>query len=155
MKLKLFFLICFITNILYAQSCFVSAGGSTKTDKGSVSFSIRDISRDTSSGTGGTLSNTALQPYEISIVKTLKETYTFKTNCVIFPNPTVDYIQLNVSNYKDTEYRLYDIRGLSLLSNNIFDNNTIIDISSLSTGIYLLKISRNETEVQIFKIIKK
>jgi hypothetical protein len=61
----------------------------------------------------------------------------------IYPNPTSDYINLKISNYKNYKnihYQIIDLNGRVILSNTINEMIKTIETSSLSDGLYLLQI---------------
>ncbi|HET8838265.1 MAG TPA: endonuclease [Flavobacteriaceae bacterium] len=73
----------------------------------------------------------------------------------IFPNPVSANI-LNVqflSNRKVTIY-IYDLLGKKILEKNSTETNIQLNIGNLKSGVYLVKVS-NENSVQIKKLIRK
>lgn len=70
----------------------------------------------------------------------------------IYPNPATNYISFDGIN-ETTNYQLTTLTGKSLKKGVISENDKI-DISELSVGIYLLKLSNNSKEKQVFKILK-
>jgi len=63
----------------------------------------------------------------------------------VFPNPAVDYFVVNAQNGIAS---IIDITGKVLISQNLSISNSI-NVSSLSTGIYFIKVENNEgTTVQ-------
>ncbi len=66
----------------------------------------------------------------------------------IYPNPVKDFVYIEGFVSEDYSVRIVDISGRIILDRKIENNS--IDLSSLQTGIYLLKISD-----QIHKIIKE
>ncbi|WP_298553495.1 T9SS type A sorting domain-containing protein [uncultured Algibacter sp.] len=84
-------------------------------------------------------------------------------NASVYPNPFVDNITLRLVALDESiplDYTLYDILGRSITSNNItmYAGNETYNLelngSSLSIGVYILKIIQNGKE-QSFKLIKK
>ncbi len=62
------------------------------------------------------------------------------SNIVIYPNPTDDY--LYVEGLKDVfNIAIYDINGKKVYSKKAVTNNTKLDLSDLSSGVYMLKIN--------------
>jgi len=77
------------------------------------------------------------------------------SNWSAYPNPTNDFITLDFSDYNDTEL---SVEVFNMLGQKIkfFENVGVsekIDLSQLTSGIYLLKINYNET-IQTIKIKK-
>lgn len=67
----------------------------------------------------------------------------------VFPNPATNYINLNFSlkAYKDVKIDLYDLSGQSVFQeefSTLKDKQTTLDISNLSAGTYVLKLSLPE-----------
>ncbi len=72
---------------------------------------------------------------------------------VAFPNPTTGIINLlNFEYKKETSFSIFDVLGNKI--GKIEAVNNTLDITHLSSGIYLLKIIHNK-EIQIVKIIKQ
>lgn len=69
-------------------------------------------------------------------------------NITVYPNPTSNYLRINNSLHSQGSYTLYSIDGC-LLKRGRYANNESIDISNLSTGLYILK-----TEDKTLKISK-
>ena len=69
----------------------------------------------------------------------------------VFPNPTENFITLEVKN--SMNYSLVDLNGRTL-QNGVINNNDNIDLSSLNSGSYILRLS-NENGIQNLPIIKK
>lgn len=78
-------------------------------------------------------------------------------NWTIYPNPTSD--NLNIATQEvlsdETKLEVYDINGRKIIVTKISDpNHNTINVSSLTTGVYFLKII-NETYNETIKFIKK
>lgn len=73
-----------------------------------------------------------------------------KTNVNVYPNPAVDMLEIESNN---GVAELYDINGRMVVEKELSKSN-IINVSALSTGVYMLKVENNEgTSVQ--KVIVK
>lgn len=76
----------------------------------------------------------------------------------LFPNPTSGIIEINMKNGKNINgsISVYDISGKLILSQGMNANRKIIDISSLSKGLYFVEISQTETGlVGRYKVVKE
>lgn len=71
----------------------------------------------------------------------------------IFPNPTNGIINVQLPNEKDAFYSIIDLHGKILLSGKIESGD--INISALSNGMYFIKISIDDYQVEIVKKIIK
>ena len=78
----------------------------------------------------------------------------------IYPNPSYENITIS-SNFKinsPTEINIFNLNGKLILCNNIEMKNGFsvnINISSLSTGVYLIEIKNSLLQNQMFHFIKK
>ncbi|MDL2261952.1 C10 family peptidase [Bacteroidales bacterium OttesenSCG-928-I21] len=74
------------------------------------------------------------------------------SNLTIYPNPTTN--ELNISGIEEkSEVQIYDIYGKLLVDINNFQNNSI-DVSSLSGGIYFVKVN-TKNGTRTMKIVKQ
>lgn len=69
---------------------------------------------------------------------------------MIYPNPSKDFIYLLNSNHKSCNLEIYDALGSLILKSQ---TSNIIDLSSLSNGIYFCKIIHNEKLLASEKLI--
>lgn len=71
----------------------------------------------------------------------------------VYPNPTNNYVLIEgLSSEEIKKVTVFDLNGKNA---NMVLNNNQIDISSLSSGIYMLKIETKEGTVLNEKIVKK
>ena len=80
-----------------------------------------------------------------------------KNNAVVYPNPTSSELILKVqeTSFSDQDYlQLFSFFGTELYSSRINSQETIIDVSNFSTGIYLLRTNINGSQ-KTFKILKE
>ena len=141
-------------NQVYAQQAATASGGDASGSGGSVAYSVGQIVYTTNTGTTGSVAQGVQQPYEISITTGLAETG-INLNLSAYPNPTTNYLMLQIDNYdKALSYQLYDISGKLIESNTIVANSTTIKMEQMQTGSYLLKVTQNNKEIKTFKIIK-
>jgi hypothetical protein len=75
-----------------------------------------------------------------------------------FPNPTVENLTLQISNYNHEKqvYQLFDVQGKLLSTGQIESPQIFISMSSLSSATYFIHVvnEKNE-EIQSFKIVKQ
>ncbi|MDA0731432.1 MAG: phospholipase D-like domain-containing protein [Bacteroidetes bacterium] len=68
----------------------------------------------------------------------------------VFPNPTTDVINIEVSNeYIGTEFTLSDINGRLIEVLNINSARTCLDVSSLDLGVYVLSSKKLNSSLQV------
>ncbi|MFO7865136.1 MAG: T9SS type A sorting domain-containing protein, partial [Salinivirgaceae bacterium] len=76
-------------------------------------------------------------------------------NIMIYPNPAKSQINIQISNndYQDLQIFIYNIQGKLQKTRNLELNNSMIDISDLNLGIYILKIADYEKILKIDRLI--
>jgi hypothetical protein len=158
MKLCFIFLLGIGLTGLRAQTGIPATGSNASGSGGTVSYSVGQVFY-TTKGTIGSTSTVAegvQQPWEISIVTGIEEARGITLQCTVSPNPTADFINLTVDNYKteNLTYQLYDINGKLLENEKVQGSQTVISMKALATATYLLKVTDNNKEVKTFKIIK-
>jgi hypothetical protein len=75
-----------------------------------------------------------------------------QNSLTIFPNPTNNMININANNMI-LQTEIYDVNGRLIANSSHNSENVILDVSSLSNGIYMLKIA-TENGVSIQKVVK-
>ena len=73
----------------------------------------------------------------------------------VFPNPTSDVLKLDIVNFQNLKFSLYDIEGREILEHLITDKLTDISMEQLGKGVYILSIlSDTNQKIKTYKIIK-
>ncbi len=77
----------------------------------------------------------------------------------VFPNPTADKVSLkldmDMDNIENCKYYLYDLQGREIQNRNITSIQTELSFAPFESGVYILRIIKEKTLVQEFKIIKR
>ena len=75
----------------------------------------------------------------------------------VWPNPATEtvHIQMDASDNNSCSYQLFDLTGKLLQGGRLTDNNSEIDVRSLATGTYLLKVEDSNHQTHTTKIVKK
>lgn len=77
-------------------------------------------------------------------------------NISLFPNPAQDFIQLKSTTQEVDHYELYSLSGKLVQNGKIFSKTQSIDISSLKSGSYIIKVfNKNQAQLQSIKMIKE
>lgn len=141
---------------LQAQTSINATGGNTSGSGGSVSYSVGQVTYTTNTGTTGSVAQGAQQPYEISVVTGIKEARDIKLSVMVYPNPTTDYLTLEVKEFdiSNLYFQLFDKNGKLIQSEKITGNQTSIMMSNLAPANYFVKVVKENKEVKTFKIIK-
>ncbi len=78
---------------------------------------------------------------------------TLSEKVFLYPNPATSFINISSQNHKIKQYSLYNLSfNIVKQENNINNSNIGIDISSLKTGLYILRLSIDNQNI-IQKII--
>jgi hypothetical protein len=154
-KLKLNLLLIGLGLTAQAQQASTATGGDASGSGGTVAYSVGQIIYANNTGTTGSVAQGLQQPYEISIVLGV-ESNSINLELTAYPNPTSNYLTLNVGNSElsTLNFQLYGISGKLIESRKIIRSSEIIVIENLPSATYFLKVSNNNKEVKTFKIIK-
>jgi hypothetical protein len=144
-----------------AQTSINATGSNASGSGGSTSYSVGQVIYTTHSGTNGSIAEGVQQPYEISIITGFEEAQGINLSVSVYPNPTTDYLTLNIDNSVKTNhdlsqlsYQLYDVNGKLLQNEKITGNQASIVMSNLVPATYFVKVIQGNKEVKTFKIIK-
>ena len=147
----------------HAQQATTATGGDASGSGGTVAYSVGQIVYTTYTGATGSVAQGVQQPYEISIVPGMDK-QSMKLELTAYPNPTTNYLTLNVGNaelstlglskVEGLNFQLYDISGKLIESRKIISSTETIGMENLPRATYFLKVSNNNNEVKTFKIIK-
>ena len=154
-KVKISVLLLGLGLTAQAQQATTATGSDASGSGGTVAYSVGQIVYTTNTGTNGSVAQGVQQPYEISIVLGI-DNHTINLELTAYPNPTTNFLTLNVGNAElsTLNFQLYDILGKLIESRKIISSIETIAIENLPTATYFLKITNNNNEVKTFKIIK-
>jgi len=149
------FLLSFGITAAQAQQSTNASGGDASGSGGSAAYSVGQVVYTTHTGTTGEVAQGVQQPYEISVVTGLEEKQ-ISLNLQAYPNPTSDYLTLNVGNLElsNLNFQLFDLGGKIIESKKITNTTETFRMENLPNANYLLKVFNNDKEVKTFKIIK-
>ena len=154
-KVKLSFFLLGLGLTAQAQQATTATGGDASGSGGAVAYSVGQIVYTPNTGTTGSVAQGVQQPYEISIVLGIEDN-SINLGLSAYPNPTTNYLTLNVGNFKlsTLNFQLYDISGKIIESRKIISNSETIGTENLPSATYFLKVNNDNNEVKTFKIIK-
>ena len=145
------------TNTNDLMDTIIASGNDATGSSGSVTYSI------------GQIFYTSIEESEYNVVQGIQHQETYnsldtqdviepKTEISIYPNPTTDFVNINMEGYELENglrsYQLYDFQGRLLKENTIDQNETQVNLSDLSSSIYLLQVYVDNKALKTFKIIK-
>ena len=136
-----------------AQETTNSAGGNATGSGGSVVYSLGQVFYKTNTDSSGSVAQGVQHAYEIYTVG-VKETE-LSISLQLFPNPTAENLTLQISQYQNLSYQLFDMQGKLLSNSPIIAEQTQINMNSLPEATYFVNVLNQENKlVQSFKIIK-
>ena len=155
MKNSLIPLLLLITFFANAQNNIVASGGRASGTTGSATYSIGQIAYTTNIAATGSISQGNQQAFEIVTLSTI-DIPQIQLSASVYPNPTVQNVTLSIGNYDLTnlQYLLFDIQGRIISDGKVIQNETQIEMNTLKSAHYFLKISDNGKDLKTFKIIK-
>ena len=143
-----------------AQSAIVPVGGDAQSSSGSVSYTVGQIAVTTVSDNAGSISvaEGVQQPYEIQTVG-VNNYPQITLNAKVFPNPTENFIQLELNGYEipgsGLNAYLYDGNGKLLQTVTVTGDLTTLQIGHYATGSYLLELKSGSRSLKTFKVVRK
>ncbi len=152
-----FLIIAFSLSTVSAQTSVNATGGNVSGSGGSASYSVGQVVYTTHTGTNGSVAQGVQQPYEISVVSAIEEAKGITLSVSAYPNPTSDYLILEVTDFSlsPLTFYLYDMNGKLLQTQKITNNLTSIVMSNLVPATYFVKVIQEKNEVKTFKIVKR
>ncbi len=157
-KAKLGALFLFLIGMagLQAQVAVTTTGGNASGSGGSSSYTVGQIGYTTNTGTNGSVAQGVQQPFEISIVIGVEEAKEIELLCMLYPNPTTDFVNLKLHNFKveNISYQIFDFNGKLLEIKKVEGSETSIGLKNYADAVYFLKVFQGEKELKTFKIVK-
>ncbi len=140
----------------YAQQSTVIAGKDITGNGGTVSFSIGQQFYSHFESNTGKITEGLQQSIEV-ITLDNPEFTAIDLKAVVYPNPTVDRIELTLKNLEldNITYALYDIQGRFIEKAKVGQQQLQINLQNQAAGIYLLNVNQGNKKLKSFKIIKK
>jgi hypothetical protein len=140
---------------LLAQEAISSSGDDASGNTGTVSFTIGQVFYSGNTGSTGSILQGVQLPVEITWLG-LDDNFLDKIHCKTYPNPTSEYLILEVERLPliNLEFEFYDDNGRLILRDQISGNKTLIKMKNLAPSIYMLRVTNHEKTLTTFKIIK-
>lgn len=140
---------------IQAQQAIVTSGGEASGYGGSSSYSVGQILYNSTTSTDHSISEGVQQSFEISRINN-EETASVNLSAMVLPNPTSEFVVLTINdeNFGNLSYTLNDVYGKMVGNASINLRDTPISMIRLATGIYILRVYRQNKTLITFKIIK-
>ena len=137
------------------NSVVASSGGSGSVGGVSLNWTMGEpISKTLSNGT--TTLGAGFQQGALTVTS-IDEKTTDATFLTVFPNPTTDKVIIKQSQAeaKKLHYDLYSLDGKVLASAQINSTEQTVDFSTLTKGIYIIKVYSDKEVIKSYRIMKE
>ena len=145
---------------MQSQTAAVTTGGTANGIGGTVAYTVGQIATQLiwDGNNSTSIAEGVQQPYEISVLN-MDEFKSFILDATLFPNPTLHFIQLQINNLDLVENKvealLFDTEGKLLLTLNIQNSQTQIQMKELPPSTYFLKVQSDNRLLKTFKVVKQ
>ena len=155
MKTKIVLFALFGFAFTQAQISLNATGSNGSSAAGSATVSVGQVFYTTSQDSNTSIAAGVQQAFVITILATNESG--LNVDLSVYPNPTASVLYLKFADFKmnKSRYELFDGTGRLLLTSNIKENQTSIEMSRYPAGMYILKISDGSSAIKTFKILKK
>lgn len=136
---------------IQAQTVVSSAGETYSTGSGSLDFSVGEVVIFT-----GTVGTTTFTQGFHQTNWNFSGVYDHSTQyeALIYPNPTIDLINISTDDFEGVTYTLHDAAGRIVFVGQLYTANTALDFSEFASGTYSITLSRAGENLKTFKLIK-
>jgi hypothetical protein len=144
----------FLGAFVFGQTSMNASGGGASNPSGSISYSIGQVTYQSTSNTSGSVSQGVQNAFEISTLSL--EENSLHLSLMAYPNPTQELLNLSVGNYSQEKlaYKLVDLEGKVISEATIHSETTAIDMKQLPVATYFVEVHNEGKKVHVFKIIK-
>ena len=148
---------CLLALTALGQQGIPATGGTAAGTGGSATYTVGQVACSVVTGTNVFIIQGVQQPYEISTVTAIEDTEDITLRYLVYPNPTEGTIRLVIKSFNEGSFRfqVYNLSGTVLQERTVSDEETEISMESQTSGIYFLRVIRDNREVKVFKIFKK
>ena len=144
-------ILIFFPLITFGQEVISSQGNSYSNSNANMDFTIGEVIINTE--TDGTHYMTQ-GFHQTNWFFAGLEHHTPSYEAVIFPNPTEESLNIKTSTYENVVYTLYDAQGKLVMQNELFEEQTSLQVSHLAPGKYSLVLNNKTEKLKTFKLIK-
>jgi hypothetical protein len=157
MKKYLFILLVFYINTSYSQINTLQVIGASGSNDSNGNIQLDWTVGETIINIGSNSNNILTQGFNQSVLLITDLEEIVKSSIMIQPNPTSDYLILNIPDKElnDTYYSLIDINGKVILEDKIKHNQTRISFIDYSKSIYFFNVFSKNEMIKTFRVIKE
>lgn len=155
MRNLLIAVLLFFSCSMYAQNIVSTNGGHFSSTNYQLSWTIGEPVIETGNSDNRMITQGMHQSK--LIVTSVKEIEGLQLTIIAYPNPAIDYVQLEVESTKDEglDYHFYGMDGSLLRKGRLTNNRVKITMQEYIPSTYLLNVVDNNRVLKTFKIIKQ
>jgi hypothetical protein len=142
----------FISYTSVSQELISASGNSHQSGNMHITWSLGELMTETFSSPSNLLTQGFNQPQLTVTNVPVNEINDFTV--LLYPNPTHSFINIQIDDTRNDEFRIYAIDGRLLATEEISGSITTVDFQQFESGIYLVKILRDQSHIKTFQIIK-
>ena len=146
----------FICYYGFAQQSVLSSGSSVASNQGSFSFSIGQIlTSQNLSSSASMFGESILLSHGVQQVFLQPCGDNEKVEILATPNPSDGQFTINLINWDEKEINLniYDALGKNVFAGNIQNDQTKLNLSNLSSGVYIMSLGYHCGTLSTFKLL--
>jgi hypothetical protein len=146
----------FISHYGFTQQSVVSSGSSVVSNQGSFSFSIGQIlTSQNLSSSASVFGESIVLSHGVQQVFLQRCSENEKVEILATPNPSDGQFTINLINWDEKEINLniYDALGKNVFAGNIQNDQTKLNLSNLSSGVYIMSLGYNCGTLSTFKLL--
>jgi hypothetical protein len=146
----------FISHYGFTQQSVVSSGSSVVSNQGSFSFSIGQIlTSQNLSSSASVFGESIVLSHGVQQVFLQRCSENEKVEILATPNPSDGQFTINLINWDEKEVNLniYDALGKNVFAGNIQNDQTKLNLSNLSSGVYIISLGYNCGTLSTFKLL--
>ena len=146
----------FFSHYSFAQQSVVSSGSSVVSNQGSFSFSIGQIlTSQNLSSSASMFGESIVLSHGVQQVFLQRCSENEKVEILATPNPSDGQFTINLINWDEKEINLniYDALGKNVFAGNIENDQTKLNLSNLSSGVYIMSLGYHCGTLSTFKLL--
>ena len=155
-KKPLTIVLIFICHYIFAQQSIVSSGSTFASNKGSFSYSIGQIlTSQNLSSSASMFGEFIVLSHGVQQVFLQRCGENEKVEILATPNPSDGQFTINLINWDEKEINLniYNTLGKNVFAGNIQNDQTKLNLSYLSSGVYIMSLGYHCGILSTFKLL--
>lgn len=151
------------------HSVTIPSGGDAYSNAGSVAYSIgqvfylshSDLENSVNEGIQHAITNASEEASpvveKIDPAEETKNNPAPDISVIAYPNPMTEFLIVEITNFKAEgySYQLFDLHGRLLKTDVLENRSTKISPNNLESAMYILKVFKQNQNIETFKIIKR